>query len=52
MHDRNRILVSLLAADDEPVAGEVTVLDVMAMLYALGDEYRRAARPEPALAPV
>ena len=41
MTDRMKLLIALLS-DDEQDDGGVTVFEVAAMLYELGDEYRRA----------
>lgn len=40
MTDREKLLVALLNNDDECDDGGVTVFEVAAMLYELGDEYR------------
>ena len=50
MTDREKLLIALMSSDDEPDDGGVTVFEVAAMLYELGDEYRR--RPHLILAPV
>ena len=43
MTDRERLLMALLGENDRRIGGEVSVLDVMTMLYALGEEHRRIA---------
>ncbi len=59
MTDRMKLLIALLSDDehdddqheDDEHDGGVTVFEVAAMLYELGDEYRQRARASLALAP-
>lgn len=41
MTDHEKLLVALWREEDRDVSGEVSVLDVIAMLSALGREHRR-----------
>jgi hypothetical protein len=43
MTDREKLLIALLSEDDTECDGHVTVLEVAAMLFELGEEYRRLA---------
>ena len=47
MTDREKLLVTLLSHEDEQNDGGVTVFEVAAMLYELGDEYQH--RPQTSL---
>ena len=47
MTDREKLLVSLSGIDDERDDERVTVFEVAAMLYELGDEYQH--RPQTSL---
>ena len=51
MTDREKLLIALMSSDDEPDDGGVTVFEVAAMLYELGDEYRRRPHAHLILAP-
>ena len=49
MTDREKLLVAVLSPDDDdrlrlPGRVELSTLDVMAMLFELGDEYRAGLR--------
>jgi hypothetical protein len=44
MTDHEKLLIALWSEDDSRSGGEVSVFDVMTMLYALGAEHRRIAR--------
>jgi len=41
MTDREKLLIALLSEDDAECDGSVTVLEVAALLFELGEEYRR-----------
>ncbi len=43
MTDCEKLLVSMWCDEDAGAEGEISVLDVMAMLFALGQQRRRAA---------
>ena len=49
MTDREKLLVAVLSQDDDelclPGRVRLSTLDVMAMLFELGDEYRAGLRP-------
>ena len=52
MTDRQKLLVALLSADHAEPVEPVTVLEVVAMLYELGEEHRRRMRVGAVLAGV
>ena len=52
MTDREKLLIALLSEDDSECVGHVTVLEVAAMLFELGEEYRRLPYPRAVFASV
>ena len=46
MTDREKLLTALLEESDRRVGGEISVLDVVAMLDELGAEHRRVVHHE------
>jgi hypothetical protein len=52
MTDREKLLIGLLSEDDAERDGRITVLEVAAMLFELGEEQRRLAYARVVLASV
>jgi hypothetical protein len=46
MTDHQKLLIALFGGNDCRVGGEVSVFQVMAMLYELGEEHRRFVHRE------